>query len=206
MPGRSDNDIKNHFYSIVRRNIRVYNRKKPNHLKLKGSVLEIIKEPQLAKVLLVPSKEGICKKPINQTQVTVPLPVKPQPTLNSPVVFPEEATPEPGVMRLDSQSSILRLDSQQANRYDSQTGLLKLDSFSSALRADSFLMKLESMKNETHEESFSRGNSFSSVDFPLSRQSSNNLFPQDSFKLETGSLPSFIDILKQLPEKSNKEF
>ena len=50
--GRTENAVKNCFYSSVRRNLRKYNKKKPESQKLKGSVKSLLKKPAYKAILL----------------------------------------------------------------------------------------------------------------------------------------------------------
>jgi hypothetical protein len=52
LPGRTDNSIKNCFYSLIRKNMRKYNRKKPECEKIKGSIKTLLKKPKIRSILL----------------------------------------------------------------------------------------------------------------------------------------------------------
>ena len=52
LPGRTDNSIKNCFYSAIRRNLRKFNRKKPESEKLKGSLKNLLKRPSSRAILM----------------------------------------------------------------------------------------------------------------------------------------------------------
>jgi hypothetical protein len=60
LPGRTDNSIKNCFYSLIRKNMRKYNRKRPESEKIKGSIKTLLKKPKIRSILLendVPEEE-----------------------------------------------------------------------------------------------------------------------------------------------------
>lgn len=52
MPGRTDNSIKNCFYSAIRRNLRKYNKRKNESEKLKGSLKSLLKKPATRAILM----------------------------------------------------------------------------------------------------------------------------------------------------------
>lgn len=52
MPGRTDNAIKNCFYSAIRRNLRKYNKGKLESEKLKGSLKQLLKKPSVRTILM----------------------------------------------------------------------------------------------------------------------------------------------------------
>lgn len=52
MPGRTDNSIKNCFYSAIRRNLRKYNKRKNESEKLKGSIKNLLKKPRTREILI----------------------------------------------------------------------------------------------------------------------------------------------------------
>lgn len=51
MPGRTDNSIKNCFYSVLRKNLRKYNKRKPENEKLKGSIKVLLQKPDIKAIL-----------------------------------------------------------------------------------------------------------------------------------------------------------
>lgn len=52
LKGRTDNSTKNHFYSIVRKNLRKYNKTKPLKEKITGNIQDLIISPETSKILL----------------------------------------------------------------------------------------------------------------------------------------------------------
>lgn len=57
IPGRTENSVKNCFYSAIRRNLRKFNRKKPESEKLKGSVKNLLKKPHVRSLLMGETEE-----------------------------------------------------------------------------------------------------------------------------------------------------
>ncbi|CAG9333176.1 unnamed protein product [Blepharisma stoltei] len=51
LPGRTDNSIKNRFYSTIRRNLRKFNRKRPKSLKLTGPLKSILKDTETVELI-----------------------------------------------------------------------------------------------------------------------------------------------------------
>ncbi|OMJ85980.1 hypothetical protein SteCoe_12617 [Stentor coeruleus] len=66
MPGRTDNSIKNCFYSAIRRNLRKYNKKRPESEKLKGPLKSLLKKPSTRAILMRSSDS------LSEVQTTVP--------------------------------------------------------------------------------------------------------------------------------------
>ena len=81
LPGRTDNSIKNCFYSAIRRNLRKYNKKRPECEKLKGPVKNLLKKPANRAFLMRDSfseTEKIVKKEKKVNEIVVPV-IKPTP-------------------------------------------------------------------------------------------------------------------------------
>ena len=78
MPGRTDNSIKNCFYSAIRRNLRKYNKKKPESEKLKGSLKNLLKRPAIQAILMKSSfrsdaKESFEKRISLNSEIIIPI-------------------------------------------------------------------------------------------------------------------------------------
>ena len=58
IPGRTENSIKNCFYSLIRKNLRKYNRKRTESEKIKGSIKSLLKKPKFREILL-DNKEAV---------------------------------------------------------------------------------------------------------------------------------------------------
>ena len=52
IPGRTDNSVKNRFYSTLRRNLRKYNKSRPHSQRIIGSVRTILRNPEIPEILL----------------------------------------------------------------------------------------------------------------------------------------------------------
>jgi Myb-like DNA-binding domain len=66
LPGRTDNSIKNCFYSAVRRNLRKYNKKRPESEKLKGSVKSLLRKPATRAILMNSALVSVPKEGFKQ--------------------------------------------------------------------------------------------------------------------------------------------
>ena len=68
IPGRTDNSVKNRFYSTLRRNLRKYNKSRPHCERLVGSVRTILRNPTIPDILLkeqAPPRLKKNKNPVN---------------------------------------------------------------------------------------------------------------------------------------------
>ena len=75
LPGRTDNSIKNCFYSLIRKNLRKFNRKKPESEKIKGSIKGLLKRPKFRNILLEIDLPLICdeeKLQIGEVEIVRP--------------------------------------------------------------------------------------------------------------------------------------
>jgi gas vesicle protein len=54
IPGRTDNSVKNCFYSVIRKNVRKYNKRKPETEKLKGPIKSFLRNPEIKDLLFNP--------------------------------------------------------------------------------------------------------------------------------------------------------
>lgn len=68
LPGRTDNSIKNQFYSSIRRNLRKLNRERPENQKITGSIKSILKNQELAKLILLYPENLRIEKPKSKMQ------------------------------------------------------------------------------------------------------------------------------------------
>ena len=86
IPGRTDNSVKNRFYSTLRRNLRKYNKSRPHSQRFLGSVRTILRNPDIPDVLLQEhapprSKKKNQQKPEEKNEVVEESPIiVPKPT------------------------------------------------------------------------------------------------------------------------------
>ena len=52
LKGRTDNSTKNHFYSIVRKNLRRFNKTQPANKKINGNIQDLLLDSAISKILL----------------------------------------------------------------------------------------------------------------------------------------------------------
>ena len=76
LKGRSENSTKNHFYSIVRKNLRRYNKKKPETEKIHRNIQDLLQDSEFCKVLL--KKPRHHPKKIQKQQVSSEISQKPK--------------------------------------------------------------------------------------------------------------------------------
>jgi hypothetical protein len=76
LKGRSDNATKNHFYSIIRKNQRRYNKCRPEDQKIKGNVQELLEKEEYRKVLLKKPRHYY-KRPEKKPKIDVKPPESP---------------------------------------------------------------------------------------------------------------------------------
>lgn len=63
IPGRTDNSVKNRFYSTLRRNLRKFNKSRPHSQRIIGSVRTILRNPDIPQILLQENAPPRLKKP-----------------------------------------------------------------------------------------------------------------------------------------------
>lgn len=69
LPGRTENCVKNHFYSTLRRNLRKLNKNRPVGEKFEGPVKDLLSNPELALLLLSYKDSEISRKKSNVREV-----------------------------------------------------------------------------------------------------------------------------------------
>ncbi|OMJ95386.1 hypothetical protein SteCoe_1308 [Stentor coeruleus] len=80
IPGRTDNSVKNCFYSVIRKNVRKYNKRKPETEKLKGPIKSLLRNPEIKELLFNPKlklpsnclKPTTVKKPLESIEIVCP--------------------------------------------------------------------------------------------------------------------------------------
>ena len=146
MPGRTDNSIKNCFYSAIRRNLRKYNKKKPESEKLKGSLKALLKKPATRAILMKTSVVKVEKQPkvekqtktnkktlnsdINSIDIVCPA-ISPLPSLGM-FSFPITPSTTPSIMSSKFSSNYFNfpedmstLDMYQKADYDNASEMMK---------------------------------------------------------------------------------
>ncbi|CAG9314822.1 unnamed protein product [Blepharisma stoltei] len=87
LPGRSDNSIKNQFYSTVRKNLRRYNKKRPPNERILGKVKQILQNPAYYAILAtsseIPKETSTVRK--SEDKKTKPLPNNKEPLKSPPI-------------------------------------------------------------------------------------------------------------------------
>lgn len=108
IPGRTDNSVKNRFYSTLRRNLRKYNKSRPHSQRLIGSVRTILRNPEIPELLLREQAPARLKKgrtidaktenteQASETPETLPkAPKDPQIPSSTPIAEPKLIIPVP---------------------------------------------------------------------------------------------------------------
>jgi hypothetical protein len=70
IPGRTDNSVKNRFYSTLRRNLRKYNKSRPHSQRLLGSVRTLLRNPDMPEILLQENAPARMKKNMDEGKST----------------------------------------------------------------------------------------------------------------------------------------
>ena len=84
LPGRSDNSVKNRFYTYLRKNLRSYNKSRPHGKRIIGSIRSILRDSKITDFLLSHSHSQTKDyQKIPQVAISIPTPVKVAPSQSS---------------------------------------------------------------------------------------------------------------------------
>ena len=75
LPGRSDNSVKNRFYTYLRKKLRSYNSSRPHSQRIIGSIRSILRDSKIADFLLSYSQTQDYQK-IPHVPISIPNPIK----------------------------------------------------------------------------------------------------------------------------------
>ena len=103
LPGRSDNSVKNRFYSHLRKKLRSYNKSRPHCQRIIGSIRSILRDSEIIDFLLSPPQTqdspSPCQNPSPKPKKTQKSSVQAVPTAKCNLYCPQ---PLPGVLNDDS--------------------------------------------------------------------------------------------------------